>query len=180
MPSWPSFLPPQRTADPGAPVECQAGQEAGFCPQGSHSPLLSLGRVWPWMGTSRRRSFVTGEHTCPCRPSRVGVVPRQVGVGAGPGLSALSPCSRCWPGPGPDVHTQHLEVKGWQRLPTARAPPRDLGRHPPGAGQGPSLLSQPGHLAFVFLCLLISARPRVGCPWCLGAHWSSGLARPCR
>lgn len=48
----------------------------------------------------------------------------------------------------------------------------------PGAGQDPSLLSRPGHSAFVSLCFLILGCPRVGCPWCLGAHWSLGLARP--
>ena len=44
-------------------------------------------------------------------------------------------------------------------LPTAQAPPRDLGCRSPGAGQCPSLLPKPGHSAFVSLCLLILARP---------------------
>lgn len=86
MPRWPSFLPPQRTADLGAPVECQAGQEVGCCPQDSHSPLLSLGRVWPWTGTSRQLSFVTGRTPVPAAPGAWrGSQPCGCGTSAGRG-----------------------------------------------------------------------------------------------
>lgn len=51
------------------------------------------------------------------------------------------------------------EGLGGGGLPTAQAPPGDLGCCSPGAGQCPSLLPKPGHSAFVSLCLLILARP---------------------